>query len=126
MVILAALNDGDRAKFMRLDGFLRQYPADERDIMPTRLGNVLRAAELRPLERYGLDGVICWSRLWLTLTESVRGAIDQSRESLDTDVRGCVYTSVLLAFFAGARRLARHCIVDPAMVDLLSSRDRVG
>ncbi len=38
------------------------FPSSERLIMPTRFGNVLRAAEMYP-ERYGIDAVPIWSRL---------------------------------------------------------------
>jgi len=32
-------------------------------IMPTRLGNVLRASEYYPKEKYGFDGMLIWSRM---------------------------------------------------------------
>jgi hypothetical protein len=52
-------------------------------LMPTELGNVLRAAEQRPQQRYGLDIFVCWSRLWLVLPETSRSEINGAREELD-------------------------------------------
>jgi len=44
-------------------------PAESDRHMPTKLGNILRAAELRSKDKYGLDAVICWPRLWLLLPD---------------------------------------------------------
>ncbi|WP_415830190.1 hypothetical protein, partial [Kibdelosporangium persicum] len=43
----------------------RSYPPSTRPdaFLPTRLGNVLRTAEIYPHERYGIDAVIIWPRL---------------------------------------------------------------
>lgn len=35
----------------------------EKHLVPTRLGNVYKAAELYPLDRYGIDSVFFWTRL---------------------------------------------------------------
>ncbi len=80
---LDQLDTKQLADYLRLDAALMQAPADPRYLMPTRLGNVLRAAELAPRDRYGLDGVVCWPRLWLLLPENVRDELGQARESLD-------------------------------------------
>jgi len=34
------------------------------DAMPTPVGNILRATEVRPDAKYGLNGVIVWPHLW--------------------------------------------------------------
>ena len=39
------------------------FPEDDGRIMPTRLGNIIRAGELYPWKRYGIDAVVIWPRL---------------------------------------------------------------
>jgi hypothetical protein len=55
--------------------------------MPTRLGNLLRAAERKPLEKYGLDAIICWSRLWMLLPDAVKKDLQESRADLNNAAR---------------------------------------
>src|SRR5260370_7047529 len=43
------------------------YPMPEygvEKVMPTRLGNILKNAELYPHERYNIDSVLVWPRLY--------------------------------------------------------------
>lgn len=51
-----------------------RYPQgeDERNLMPTRLGNVLLAAESYPRDRYRIDPIIFWPRLYPLLPEQVQ------------------------------------------------------
>ncbi len=70
-----------------LDQSLRRYPADMEDVMPTLLGNTLRAAERMPHNKYGLDAIICWPRLWLLLPGEARSDISTSRQALDAAAR---------------------------------------
>jgi hypothetical protein len=70
------------AERSRLERHRWRFPADPRYRMPTRLGNAMRAAELRPGTRYGLDSVICWPRLWLLLPDAARQDISRVRASL--------------------------------------------
>ncbi len=83
----ATLSGEQRARFVDLDLALRRIPANAADYMPTALGNVLRAAERRPTEKYGLDAVICWPRLWLLLPDDAREQINEARANLDTGAR---------------------------------------
>ena len=82
---------------------LRRYPPADA-VLPTGLGNVLRAAELRAGERYGLDSLVIWPRLYPVLGEQVRALADDRRDQLDLSVRFCVMfavaTAVLLALLA--------------------------
>jgi hypothetical protein len=85
-------------------GYLRDYlafaPAELGPLMPTGLGNTLRAAESYPGddERWGLDAVFWWPRLYLLLPDSVRDQVDEARTSMDQ----LVLLSVLSAAFAAA------------------------
>lgn len=74
-------------EFLVLDERVMEPPLDERYIMPTRLGNILRGAELKPRERFGLDAVVCWPRLWLLLPDNVRGELWEARANLDKCAR---------------------------------------
>jgi hypothetical protein len=52
------------------------YPSRPARLMPTRLGNVLRAAEDYSKSAYGMDSVFWWPRLWPLLPEAVKKEID--------------------------------------------------
>jgi hypothetical protein len=64
------------------------FPAAGR-ILPTALGNALRAAEDSAGQRYGLDSVTLWPALYTVLSPSVREAVDDHRDQLDLGVRLC-------------------------------------
>jgi hypothetical protein len=70
------------AERSRLERRRWRIPADPKYRMPTRLGNGMRAAELRPWTRYGLDPVVCWPRLWLVLPDVSRQDISAARARL--------------------------------------------
>ena len=62
-------------------------PATE--LMPTQLGNVLRAAENRAGGRYGLLTVVTWPRLYPLLPEKTAAIVDDQRDQLDLSARFC-------------------------------------
>lgn len=79
-----------------LDERLRDYPDNYDRLLPTRLGNVLRAAELRPVSRYGIDVVRCWPQLWLAFPEHSRLELIYARTSLDSAVRSLLWALLLV------------------------------
>lgn len=81
------LTPKQQADLIRLGQELRTLPTANPDLMPTRLGNLLRAAERRPLEKYGLDAIICWSRLWMLLPDAVKKDLQEARADLNTAAR---------------------------------------
>ncbi|MEW6497219.1 MAG: hypothetical protein AB1589_32660 [Cyanobacteriota bacterium] len=82
-----SLTPEEMDEFVALDWQLRQFSARPERLMPTRLGNLLRAAEEQPLNKYGLDAVICWPRLWLVLPDDVRKELQESRSELNSAAR---------------------------------------
>ena len=66
---------------------LQGFPASPERLMPTALGNVLRAAEDRPQRAYGLDGVTVWPRLFPLLPETMRNLLADARNQMDVALR---------------------------------------
>jgi hypothetical protein len=88
----------DAMALARGEELLRSSPADESLGMPTRLGDILRAAEVRPGDKYGLDTAICWYRLWLLLPEEVKQEIVQARLELDRGARAWLWGALFLVW----------------------------
>ena len=84
---------------------LRLLPPREY-LMPTRLGNALRAAEVRAGEPYGLDVVVAWPRLYPLLSDPVRAVVDGQRDALDVNARFCSVFAAAAVIAAGL--LAAH------------------
>lgn len=76
------LHDENNADYRRK---YHEFPADDDKLLPTRLGNALRAAESYSGadERYGVDAVFFWPRLYLVLPDVARDLIEDARSSLD-------------------------------------------
>lgn len=69
---------------------LRHLPAHD-ELMPTRIGNIIRAGERRPAHWYGLDAVVVWPLLWLVLPAQVRADISRARTALDQTVAAFIW-----------------------------------
>jgi hypothetical protein len=68
---------------------LTTFPADPERLLPTRLGNALRAAEDRAGQRYGLDTNAMMPRLYPFLSTTLTEALTGQRNQLDVAVRLC-------------------------------------
>lgn len=66
-----------------LDIWAHWHPVNSKDLLPTDLGNILRAREYSPQRKYGLDAIVCWPRLWPLLPENVRTDLANARSILD-------------------------------------------
>lgn len=84
-----AHDDDERRQYNELNDLLTRYlPANFAHLLPTALGNRLRAAEHKPETKYGLEVFACWPRLWLLLPDGARAEVAGARSRLDDAVLG--------------------------------------
>lgn len=83
-------------KLIELEDWAHRHPSRSNDLLPTALGNILRARERSPENKYGLDAVICWSRLWPLLPEHVRTDLASARSSLDRLAELCFWGFIFI------------------------------
>jgi len=88
----------DLAVYARLERRRRRRPSSAAYFLPTPIGNILRAAERRPFDKYGLDAVALWPRLWPALPETMRSDLLAARTSLDRAAIAGVWGVLFCAF----------------------------
>jgi hypothetical protein len=98
-------SEQEKRRWRRASRQLSQYP-EERLLLPTRLGNVLRAAEAKAGQRYGLDTVIMWPRLYPHVPDPLARALHETRNQLDT------YASLCVSFLVAGVILAAVLLTD--------------
>ncbi|MFC9660060.1 hypothetical protein ACFVJ5_07455 [Nocardia sp. NPDC127606] len=86
------------AEIARLERRRRHRPVRDSELLPTRIGNILRAAETRPRHRFGLDVVLIWPRVWILLPETVRQELASARASLDASVAVAIWGTLFIVF----------------------------
>lgn len=86
-IITDQATPADRAELDRLNAELVHRPQEPARSMPTQLGDILRAAEDYARQRYGLDPVTFWPRLYPHLSDPLRGAFDTAQDQLDLGLR---------------------------------------
>ncbi|MGB9940487.1 hypothetical protein [Methanosarcina sp.] len=79
---------------IELDNYLDNYPIDRNNLLPTRLGNLLRAAEEYPTIRYGLETFTVWPRLWMVLPDSARNLHNSVLEEVYKNTRIIIWSIV--------------------------------
>jgi hypothetical protein len=84
---------------------MNDYPARDR-LLPTRLGNALRAGEDEAGDRYGLATNTMFPRLYPILSDRFGRLMDDARDQLDMTARLCV--TLLVATVASTALLATH------------------
>jgi hypothetical protein len=89
---------GELAEFARLSRTIHRRPSATKLFMPTRIGNLLRAAETRPYVKYGLDSVAVWPRLWLVLPDTTRQELISARTALDSAVAASIWGILFCVF----------------------------
>lgn len=97
---LPNLTADEEDAFVRADSRLRHAPHNGKQRMPTTLGNILRASERRPRDRYGLETLVCWPRLWVLLPEQAREDVSATRAGLDAAIRVFIW-GLLFALWTG-------------------------
>jgi len=91
---------GLRAAHDELHGILESHPAEART-MPTRLGNVLRAAEDQVGKQYGLDVTVTAQHLSLVAEQRHLEYLRDARQQFDMTVRLCVVFLIATAMTCG-------------------------
>lgn len=59
------------------------FPPGKSYVMPTRLGNILRASEFYPIKRYQLDAIVAWPRLQSLLPKEFAEGLRDAKANLD-------------------------------------------
>jgi hypothetical protein len=94
----AAIRAEVLARYGRLERARSARPSRPELYLPTKIGNILRAAETRPRDKYDLDSIAIWPRLWLALPDSTRQEVTAARTALDSAVAASIWGILFLLF----------------------------
>jgi hypothetical protein len=91
-------------EYMALESLV---PIDDENLLPTRLGNIIRASEIYPMEKYSIPGVILWPRLLQLLPKGLKDQIEEEFNKLTFTLNSSLlsYLIGLLACGVGIIRL---------------------
>ena len=104
----------------RAKGKLKSYPPPDADVLPTMLGNVLRRGERIAGERYALDTISSWPRLYPYVGDKVATEFDSETDGVDASVNLALVFIVMsvLGFVAFAND--RWMLIVPVLLVLLA------
>jgi hypothetical protein len=90
----------DQRRFVEASVEMSRFPLDRNGepyaAMPTRLGNLIHEYETYPRQKYGLDSVFFFYRLWVAIDDDLREELDSKQAAVD----GSLYLSFCLLLTA--------------------------
>jgi len=91
-----SLTDDERLKLSKLkDKEMTEFPSRGDQILPTSLGNMIRAFEGYPFEMYGVDGVTFWDHINMIVPKEGRSQIEDAKAQFDFWLNTIVASSVV-------------------------------
>jgi hypothetical protein len=105
--LIYALGNSDPKVFAHWNKYMktqsREFLMSKGDILPTRLGNLIRSFEKYPKNQYGIDAVSLWSPLVGVMDQKYLAALDDAKISFDFMINNSFLSFLLVtALFGGA------------------------
>lgn len=117
--VLGRLQDHDSTLSQEAARELSLLP-ERGDVLPTTLGNRLRAAEERAGRPYGLDAIHTWPRLYYVLPQDAWRTVSDSRNQLDIAARLSITFGLISLISAGLLATHGWWLAVPAVFAILS------
>ncbi len=100
--------------------FAERFPSKKELVLPTKLGNAIRAFEDYPRVMYGIESITGWSRLNAVIPKEYRELMDEARADMSFWLNLLFIDLVLLTGYLVAALVRRKCpealLVLPALV----------
>jgi hypothetical protein len=84
---------------VRLWNAVNSYPRNIEDVLPTRVGNVMRAYERYPDVVYGMEAIVLWPRIFMIIPEEARSRIREGESLFQFDLNALIAGSVSLVVY---------------------------